>query len=194
MGGDWKALMGSPLVHLPRKHAGVNNSASWHSLRTGAGIATLSPTLPFPSHMDCRNTYMYQMMNFCCCIFLNICVSCISLSWQLEFYCAALIRWSVVSHSINPDIDVGQVEGAFVMGMGYWMTEKFTYDPDSGQLLTHNTWVRSVPHLLVCDSTSTLLQEYKPPSSQDIPIDWRVELLKNAPNPIGILRSKGGLL
>ncbi|KAL5509791.1 hypothetical protein EMCRGX_G005217 [Ephydatia muelleri] len=74
--------------------------------------------------------------------------------------------------SINPDIDVGQVEGAFVMGMGYWMTEKFTYDPDSGQLLTHNTW------------------EYKPPSSQDIPIDWRVELLKNAPNPIGILRSK----
>ena len=80
------------------------------------------------------------------------------------------------------------------MGMGYWMTEKFTYDPDSGQLLTHNTWVRSVPHLLVCDSTSTLLQEYKPPSSQDIPIDWRVELLKNAPNPIGILRSKGVLL
>lgn len=35
------------------------------------------------------------------------------------------------------------------------------------------------------------MQEYKPPSSQDIPIDFRVELLKNAPNPLGILRSKG---
>lgn len=34
------------------------------------------------------------------------------------------------------------------MGMGYWLTERFTYDPDSGQLLTHNTWVRIVPHPL----------------------------------------------
>ena len=36
-----------------------------------------------------------------------------------------------------------------------------------------------------------LVQEYKPPSSKDIPIDFRVDLLKNAPNPIGILGSKG---
>ena len=35
------------------------------------------------------------------------------------------------------------------------------------------------------------MQEYKPPSSKDIPIDFRVELLKDAPNPIGVLGSKG---
>ena len=35
------------------------------------------------------------------------------------------------------------------------------------------------------------VQEYKPPSSKDIPIDLRVELLKNAPNPVGFLGSKG---
>ena len=35
------------------------------------------------------------------------------------------------------------------------------------------------------------VQEYKPPSSKDIPIDFRVSLLKNAPNPVGVLRSKG---
>ncbi len=43
--------------------------------------------------------------------------------------------------SINPEIDIGQVEGAFVMGLGYWLTEKVEWDDTSGQLLTHNTWV-----------------------------------------------------
>ena len=35
------------------------------------------------------------------------------------------------------------------------------------------------------------MQEYKPPASKDIPIDFRIALLKDAPNPIGILGSKG---
>lgn len=43
--------------------------------------------------------------------------------------------------SINPEIDIGQVEGAYVMGLGYWLMEKFVYDEDSGEVLTHNTWV-----------------------------------------------------
>ena len=38
---------------------------------------------------------------------------------------------------------------------------------------------------------TSLLQEYKPPASKDIPIDFRIALLKDAPNPIGILGSKG---
>ena len=43
--------------------------------------------------------------------------------------------------SINPEVDLGQIEGACVMGLGYWLTEKCSYDEDSGELLTHNTWV-----------------------------------------------------
>ena len=37
-------------------------------------------------------------------------------------------------------------------------------------------------------------QDYYPPFSKDIPVDFRVSLLKDAPNPLGILRSKGNSL
>ncbi|XP_065894835.1 uncharacterized protein [Dysidea avara] len=74
--------------------------------------------------------------------------------------------------SINPEVDIGQIEGAYVMGLGYWLTEKCAYNENSGELLTFNTW------------------EYKPPQCKDIPVDFRVELLKNAPNPVGVLGSK----
>ncbi|XP_046849634.1 xanthine dehydrogenase 1-like isoform X2 [Xenia sp. Carnegie-2017] len=74
--------------------------------------------------------------------------------------------------SMNPEIDVGQVEGAFIMGLGYWLTEKAIFDETVGLQLNTGTW------------------DYHPPSSKDIPVDFRVSLLKDAPNPLGVLRSK----
>ena len=43
--------------------------------------------------------------------------------------------------SLNPAVDVGQVEGAFTMGLGYFLTEELKYDVVTGQNLTDGTWV-----------------------------------------------------
>jgi len=74
--------------------------------------------------------------------------------------------------STNPALDIGQVEGAFTMGLGYWLTEEHKYDPQTGALLTDSTW------------------EYKPPTTKDIPVDFRISLLKKSPNRVGVLGSK----
>jgi len=73
--------------------------------------------------------------------------------------------------SLNPALDIGQIEGGFVMGLGYFLQESVSYD-ESGKLISNGTW------------------EYKPPLASDIPSVFNVTLLANTPNPSGILRSK----
>lgn len=46
--------------------------------------------------------------------------------------------------SLSPEVDVGQVEGAFVMGIGYWTSEDLVYDPKTGALTNYRTWVRDL--------------------------------------------------
>lgn len=48
--------------------------------------------------------------------------------------------------------------------------------------------------LVIFNNVSFFVQNYKPPGAKDIPIDFRVELRKNAPNPFGVLHSKGETL
>lgn len=74
--------------------------------------------------------------------------------------------------SLSPGIDIGQIEGGFVMGMGIWLTENLIYDPKTAELLTDRSW------------------NYKPPGAKDIPVDFRVNLVQKRPNPCFVLRSK----
>jgi xanthine dehydrogenase large subunit len=73
---------------------------------------------------------------------------------------------------LNPAIDLGQIEGAFVQGMG-WLTNEELWWDDKGQLRT------------VGPST------YKIPGSRDVPPVLNVRILEDAPaRAATIFRSK----
>lgn len=42
---------------------------------------------------------------------------------------------------MSPEVDIGQVEGAYAMGIGYYLTEELVYNEENGELLTTRTWV-----------------------------------------------------
>lgn len=76
-----------------------------------------------------------------------------------------------VGKSLNPALDIGQIEGAFAQGMGWLTTEELVFD-DQGRLRTH--------------APST----YKIPVASDMPEDFRVELLQTPNREATIYRSK----
>jgi len=72
---------------------------------------------------------------------------------------------------LNEEIDIGQIEGGFVQGVGWCTTEEMKWDKN-GKLLTFSP------------------DTYKIPLITDIPQDFRVKLLKDAPNINVIKKSK----
>jgi xanthine dehydrogenase molybdopterin-binding subunit B len=77
-----------------------------------------------------------------------------------------------VGNSLNPGIDLGQIEGGLVQGIGWLTREELLWD-SKGRLLTH--------------SAST----YQIPAISDAPVEFRVTLLPRAGQPGTINGSKG---
>ena len=69
-----------------------------------------------------------------------------------------------VGASLNPAIDIGQVEGGFVQGMGWLTMEELVWN-DKGKLMTSGP------------------ASYKIPAVADMPLDLRVKLVENRKNP-----------
>ena len=47
--------------------------------------------------------------------------------------------------SLNPALDIGQVEGAFIQGMGWLTMEELVWHPQTGALLTHAPSTYKIP-------------------------------------------------
>lgn len=73
--------------------------------------------------------------------------------------------------SLNPRVDVGQIQGGFVQGIGWVTTEELVYN-EKGRLLSN--------------SPAT----YKIPTIGDMPEELHIELLEGSINEQGIKRSK----
>ena len=74
--------------------------------------------------------------------------------------------------SLNPALDIGQVEGAFIQGMGWLTTEELVWHPQTGKLMTH--------------APST----YKIPTANDCPPVFNVRLFDGPNREDSIHRSK----
>ena len=76
-----------------------------------------------------------------------------------------------VGDSINSDIDIGQIEGAFVQGMGWLTTEELSWD-EKGRITTNSP------------------ANYKIPTSADVPEKFNVKLFDRANSEESVYRSK----
>uniref|UniRef100_A0A9L0J346 aldehyde oxidase n=1 Tax=Equus asinus TaxID=9793 RepID=A0A9L0J346_EQUAS len=77
-----------------------------------------------------------------------------------------------IGHSINPALDVGQIEGAFIQGMGLYTIEELKYSPQ-GVLYTRGP------------------DQYKIPAVSDVPTELHVSFLPPSQNSNTLYSSKG---
>ncbi|XP_054638746.1 aldehyde oxidase 6 isoform X2 [Dunckerocampus dactyliophorus] len=74
--------------------------------------------------------------------------------------------------SLNPSVDIGQIEGAFMQGLGLYTLEELKFSP-SGLLYTRGP------------------SQYQIPAVCDMPLSFNVYLLSDSHNPHAIYSSKG---
>uniref|UniRef100_A0A8D3DLR3 xanthine dehydrogenase n=1 Tax=Scophthalmus maximus TaxID=52904 RepID=A0A8D3DLR3_SCOMX len=109
--------------------------------------------------------YAYYVFGACCC--------------EVELDCltgdSRTVRTDIVAdigRSLNPSVDIGQIEGAFMQGLGLYTLEELKYSP-SGLLYTRGP------------------SQYKIPAVCDMPLQFNVYLLSDSHNPHAIYSSKG---
>jgi len=120
------------------------------------------------SQRDGKNAYNYSVFGAACS---EVEVDCLTGDHSV-------LRTDIVvdlGESLNPAIDIGQIEGAFIQGYGLFTLEELLYTP-SGHMITKGPGM------------------YKIPTMGDIPREFYVSLLRGTSNPKAVYSSKVNML
>lgn len=140
----------------------VNNAPTliWNNIVAQAYVnrvdLSVEAFFKYPYITDVTDTHPYGIPFF----YYNYAAACSEVEIDVLTGEFTVLRTDIlydVGESLNPCVDVGQIEGGFVQGIGYVTTEEVVFNAQ-GQLVTDNTWT------------------YKPPDSKTIPVDFRVAL------------------
>lgn len=151
-----------------------NPKGSWESWVNAAFFAKISLSATGfyrgpDTYMDWEKMeglpYAYFTFGACCC---EVELDCLTGDYRT-------LRTDIVADigkSVNPSVDIGQIEGAFMQGLGLYTMEELKFSP-SGLLYTRGP------------------SQYKIPAICDVPLRFNVYLLSDSDNPHAIYSSKG---
>lgn len=123
-----------------------------------------APKIQFDPKTNSGNLYEYFTYGVACS---EVVIDCLTGDHQV-------LRTDIVmdlGESLNPAIDIGQIEGAFMQGYGFCTIEEMVFS-SNGEALSRGPGA------------------YKIPGFTDIPKVFNVSLLKGAPNPRAVYSSK----
>uniref|UniRef100_A0A8D0Q1B2 FAD-binding PCMH-type domain-containing protein n=1 Tax=Sus scrofa TaxID=9823 RepID=A0A8D0Q1B2_PIG len=155
-------------IHLPETSTITVPNALTATALFITGTQSTAGSLGYQTNMDWEkgkgNPYPYFVCGASCS---EVEVDCLTGAHKL-------LRTDIfvdAAFSINPALDIGQVEGAFIQGMGLYTTEELKYSPE-GVLYSRGP------------------DDYKIPTVTEIPKEFYVTLVRSQ-NPIAIYSSKG---
>jgi xanthine dehydrogenase large subunit len=146
---DGKVLIGNRAVEL----AEVANAAYVARVQLSAAGFYKTPKISWDRDKVAGRPFFYFAYGACCSE-----VTIDTMTGEMRVDRVDILH--DVGKSINPAIDIGQIEGGFIQGMGWLTTEELVWD-SAGHLKTH--------------APST----YKIPTASDLPADFRVSLFES---------------
>ncbi|CAO2825083.1 unnamed protein product [Amaranthus hypochondriacus] len=151
------------LIPLKEKLEEQMGPINWETLIKQAGFKAVN-----------LSSSTYFVPEFASMQYLNYGVAVSEVEVNLLTGETAILRSDIIydcGQSLNPAVDLGQIEGAFVQGIGFFMLEEYLTDPN-GVVVSDSTWT------------------YKIPTIDTIPRQLNVEIMNSGHHEKRILSSK----
>ncbi|KAL9228641.1 hypothetical protein vseg_004196 [Gypsophila vaccaria] len=151
------------LSDLKNKLEGQMGTVNWETLIAQAGMYSVN--------LSASSYYVPELSST---KYLNYGAAVSEVEVNLLTGETSILRSDIIydcGQSLNPAVDLGQIEGAYVQGIGFFMVEEYLCNPD-GLLITDSTWT------------------YKIPTIDTIPKQLNVEIMNSGHHQKRVLSSK----